>query len=385
MSDRGGRRDNVHQFRPQQAPAVEPFQPYYAAQLHDYTPKSREWLVDSLILRGTVALFTGPAKIGKSILLQQLLTAVSLGHEWLGHATVPCRAFGLFTEDSQDELARRQIAINIYYEIDPADYEINYSWESRDTKDGTLVSFDGYLDLPLFTPLWHQMWRHCDDDGIQVLALDPTGVVYGGNENNRRQVTVFVRELHKQAARREGAIILSAHPSKADPRGYSGSTAWLGSVRFAMSLQRPPDYDENTGDEHARVLRGLGGNYSASRVNDQLRWDRGLYVLDGDAVKPVKLDQVGRQDLEYRLLQGIRRIVEQGGRIDSDEMSSRSAPSRARRSAEYKSIPLNELYRAVDQLLITGRVIRVEVDRKAVLRPAEGPAYNSEKPWGGSI
>ena len=102
------------------------------------------------------------------------------------------------------------------------------------------------------------------DEGISLVGLDTAAVVFGGNENFRGQVTSFMRALVAAAVGMNGAIILNAHPSKSGPNSYSGSTAWLASARFALSLGRPADYDEESGEPRAaRVLRGLGANYSA--------------------------------------------------------------------------------------------------------------------------
>ena len=215
-------------FRPPQwndAPITvpEPFSPFFAASLESAPVRKREWIIDGLLMRGTTCLLAGPPKVGKSLALQQMLSAIALGKECFGRETVSARCFGLFCEDSHDELARRQAAINLHYGIEAPDYETGLSWEGRDTKDGVLIEFEQYRDKPVYTDLWHQLWRHVDENGIEVVALDPAGVVFGGHENFKRQVTVFVRELNKQAARRHGGIILAAHPAKNDPRGYAGS------------------------------------------------------------------------------------------------------------------------------------------------------------------
>src|SRR5690348_3452057 len=72
----------------------------------------RQWLVPNLIPRGTVVLFTGNGGDGKSLLMQQLLTATAIGGEWLGFDIPQGPSFGLFAEDDDDELWRRQIDIN---------------------------------------------------------------------------------------------------------------------------------------------------------------------------------------------------------------------------------------------------------------------------------
>lgn len=372
------------------APAIEPFRPFYASQLEGQPLKPREWLIDSVLMRGTVCLLTGAPKIGKSLLLQQLLTGCATGQPWLGCDTVHCRAFGLFTEDPSDELARRQADINAHYGISAADLELDLSWDAREGRDALLVEFERYTDRLVFTPLWHQLWSFVRDEGIEVVGLDTAAVIFGGNENFRRQVTSFMRELVSMAVKINGAIVLNAHPSKSGPNSYSGSTAWLASSRFALSLGRPADYDEETGQPRdARILRGLGSNYSAGLQTQRLGYRNGVFdVADdpGSGRRRQPLTVQERIDLRYRMLIGIKRIMQNGGEVVADELNPKSAPNRARRSTdgEINRVSLNDLYKAQEDLLDAGQAVRVEVGKRCLLRPVEGPYYPDERPWAGA-
>jgi hypothetical protein len=380
-------RDNVVRLPRAAPPPIEPFQPFYASQLEGYTPKPREWLIDGVLLRKTISLFAGPPKIGKSLLLQQLLTSVASGVPWLGRAVVQCRAFGLFTEDPDDELCRRQLDINAVYDREPADLELGLSWEAREGKDALLVEFERFSDRPKFTALWHQLWDFVREEEISVIGIDTAAVVFGGNENFRGQVTSFMRELVRMANIVNGAIVLTAHPSKTGPNSYSGSTAWLGSARFGMSLGRPADYDPEVGPHHRRVLRGLGANYGAGLVSERIEYQDGVFVHSDPefsgrgAREPLTTQE--RLDLRYRLLMGLKRVLLQGARVPADTMAPSSMPNRARRSPDplINRVPLNDLYQAQDDLIEAGQVVRVDVGRKMLLRPADGPYYDSEQPW----
>jgi RecA-family ATPase len=365
---------------------ADDFRPYYASQMEGETLKPREWIVDSLILRKTVCLMAGPPKIGKSLALQQLLTSAAIGEPWLGHAVVQTRAFGMFAEDPDDELKRRQTDINTHFSRSPADLELELSWEAREGKEAVLVNFDRSSDKPQFTPLWHQLWTFIGYEGVGLVGLDTAAVVFGGNENYRSQVTVLMRELVKQAVRMNGAIILNSHPTKSGPAGYSGSTAWLGSARFGMSLGRPADYDEeNDEPRHIRVLRGLGGNYASGFRPKRLEYRQGVFVQaeDQPASTGRVLTHTERQDLGYRLLAGLKRVIQNGGEVYADEIHRKGLASRARRSPDalINHIPLNDLYVAQRDLVQAGQVIRVAVGNRCLLRPTNGPAYPNEQPW----
>lgn len=380
---------NVHRLpvQPRQIPIVEPFQPFFASQMEGRQPKPRQWLIDGVLLRGTVSLLAGAPKIGKSLLLQQLLTAAALGEPWLDRQSQHVRAFGLFCEDAQDEIERRQADINAYYQRAPADIELNLSWEAREARECLLVEFERFSDKPHFTVLWDQIWNHVREHGIQLVGLDTAATTFGGNENFRGQVTPFMRALVRMAVEMDGAIVLNVHPNKSSPNSYSGTTGWLASSRLGMSLSRPPDYDPDTdAPRDARLLRNLGSNFPGGLSVERLRFDHGVLV-PAEAPDPPKrrapLSHVERQDLQYRLLIGLKRVRDNGGMVPADEMASLSMPARARKSLDpqLNRIALNDLYQAQQDLIESGRVIRVEVGRRCMLRSADGRPYDAERPW----
>jgi hypothetical protein len=87
-------------------------------------------------------------------------------------------------------------------------------------------------------------------------------------------------------------------------------------------------------------------------------------------------------DLRYRMLMGLRRVLQNGAQVAADPMSPLSMPSRARRSPDrlINWVPLNDLYRAQDDLIETGQVVVVVVGGEVLLRPADGPFYDDEEP-----
>jgi RecA-family ATPase len=376
-------------FRPPQwndAPAApRPFRPFFAASLDGEPDTKPEWLIDGLLMRGTIALFAGVPKVGKSLLMQQLLSAVALGKDWLGRETVSARCFGLFCEDNHKTLVKRQRDINTHFGVEAPDYETGLSWESHDTEDATLVAFENWSDKPLFTDLWHQLWRHVDENGIELLGLDPAGRIFGGNENYKRQTSNFILELHKKISERNGGLILAAHPPKNDPRGYAGSVAWHGSVRLGMSLQRPKGYNEDKDEPRdSRVLKSLGGNYVPGRSSDNIRYEHGVFVVD-EPEETERPERFSMDELKYRVMQGMRRVIDNGGLVLADEMHPKSMPMRARRSGDAVLLrtPFNSLYIAQETLLREGKVVRVKVRGQCVLRPADASAYDNEQPWEG--
>ncbi len=100
----------------------------------------REWIVTKWIPHGAVTILGGDGGIGKSLLAMQLLTAVAIGEPWLGLPTISCKAIGFYCEDDEEEIWRRQAAINRHYGVDFADLE-NLKWRSFVCADVALIGF----------------------------------------------------------------------------------------------------------------------------------------------------------------------------------------------------------------------------------------------------
>jgi RecA-family ATPase len=371
--------------RPQQ-PESEPFRPFFASEMEGREAPQLEWLVDGVLLRGTVAIIAGSPGIGKSLLLQQLLTAVAVGGDFLGRDTMQCRAFGLFCEDPQAILEQRQMAILAHYDRDPADLNTDLSWQSRDDKDSLLVGFDRYSTTPKFTSLWHDLWGYCEEDGINLVGIDTAAAIYAG-QDLREQVTPFMRALQRKAVAINGCVVLNIHPPKNNPNGVSGVTAWIASARSALSLGRPEDYDFETGQPaNARVLRTIKNNYGVGFIGEALEYQDGVFVPSGPVTRKRKraaLTDTERQDLKYRLLIGCKRVLQNGGRIPADELDPKSMPARARRSSDpaINRVSLNDLYIAQQEMLDGGLLVRVDVDERVLVRPRDGPYYANERPY----
>ena len=67
----------------------------------DLPVPERRWLVVDQIPMHNVTLLGGDGGLGKSIIVLQLMAACALERRWLGQQTKPCKAFGLFCEDTR--------------------------------------------------------------------------------------------------------------------------------------------------------------------------------------------------------------------------------------------------------------------------------------------
>src|ERR1700691_5380370 len=90
----------------------------------------RKWIVPDWVPHGAVTGLYGDAGLGKTLLAQQLQTSTALGRRCLGMSTDRTPSLGIYCEDSEDELRRRQRDINLALEVDDADLE-NVHWRPR--------------------------------------------------------------------------------------------------------------------------------------------------------------------------------------------------------------------------------------------------------------
>lgn len=370
----------VHQLRPS---LLRPFSPFNVSDRTD-EPKPREWIVDAAVMRRTVCLLTGAPGLGKSLLLQQLCCSVSLGQPWLGREVIPARALGIFTEDDNDELQRRQRDMDNYYNVLPPDYEARMHWDTREGETTNLVEWE--FGRPVKTDFWRALWGEENphafvwQNDIQVVVLDSATAVFGGNINNATQVQYFVRELHQQAIRMNGAVIINAHPNKADINSFGGSIQWIAACRAALGLRRPSDYDDETDTPaDVRELWGLKANYHGRKSRDKLHYEAGVFVLDDPPPKRRLNDPLERLEMDNRLVMGLRRAIHNGARVPADVMAAGSLPRRAHQAKDIDGVSLNWLYDAQERLVRDGRIVRVNARGKCLIRPAEQKLYEGEE------
>ncbi|MDE2103661.1 MAG: AAA family ATPase [Patescibacteria group bacterium] len=237
-------------------------------------PPRREWLVEDRFTRGSIALFSGDGGIGKSLLLQHLCTCAVLGRAWLGLKVEPGRAMFIGCEDDEDELHRRQVAINRTLGVDMEDVlEAGLTLHGRVGRDNTLSRLDRKTWRMETTDLFARILDACLRDGISYVVLDTATQMFAGNQNDEQQVVQFANQCRRLAVAIQGVVILTKHPSmsgRALGTGESGNVAWNNSVRTRLYLHR--DKMDNV------FLETMKSNYGRRGDKIPLRWERGCFV-----------------------------------------------------------------------------------------------------------
>lgn len=279
-------------------------------------PPPREWAVEQWWGMGHCTVLAGKGATGKSLISQQLGTAVATGHEWF--APIPQRRVVLawFGEDDENELWRRQINVNAAMGIampELAGAFIAYSYDGKDiqlagkTREGRLRP----------TARLRELAEQVSDYRADAVILDSVARIFGGNENDRHEVTTFLSLVTGALRERQPAVLLLAHPSRAQGAEYSGSSAWENSARSRWLLSTtPPDKagqctDDEGSDGSVRYLSRRKANYAAA---DTLRLVysplAGVFVPEGKPGAAV-FDAAHAEDVVMR---GFRELWAQGQR-----------------------------------------------------------------------
>lgn len=261
-------------------------------------PPPREWIVPDWVPRGVVTGLYGDGAVGKSLIAMQLLSAMALGQPWFGQTVAPGRALGVFCEDDETELQRRQWAINRSFGTGPGQLD-NLRYLARLGHDNALITFDG-SDVGTPTPFADELDSLCGEVRPDLLVLDTIADLFPANENDRAKVRQFVQTILGGLARRHGCAVLAlGHPSvtgMANGSGQSGSTAWNNTFRSRFYLTRE---EGDEADPNGRLLSRKKANYAARDAEIRLQWHDGAFRVAGAiqmraSASDISWEQIGK-------------------------------------------------------------------------------------------
>jgi RecA-family ATPase len=238
----------------------------------------RQWVIDGWLPKGQVALLTGEGGAGKSLLAQQLCTAIAFEQPFMG-LTAPAgmNAVYLTCEDDFDELHRRQVAICAALGVGMSDFDGRLFLVSLRGAQRTELMGPDLEPTEVFNKLRETADLLCRQG---LLVLDNVAHLFGGNENDRHHVATFFHAIDQLALEFNCTIILLGHPPKSGAQ-FSGSTAWENQVRTRLYLTRS-DSSEGFEDPDTRILTRSKSNYARGGERLSIRWKEWAFVLDAE-------------------------------------------------------------------------------------------------------
>jgi hypothetical protein len=247
------------------------------------SPPPRRWIAPNWIPYEVVTGLYGDGGVGKTLLAQQLQTGTALATTWLGLPVEEAASLGVYCEDSDDDLWRRQCDINVTYNVDHDALTLKH-WMPRLGEDNILMTFarNGVGELTLFH---RHVVEAAMDLKVRLVVIDTAADTFGGNENDRNQVRQFVqRGFGWIALRINGAVVCCAHPSRtglSSGSGDSGSTGWSNAFRSRAYLNRPEAENGEPVDNDARVITRKKANFASVGDTIKLHWRNGVIIPDG--------------------------------------------------------------------------------------------------------
>lgn len=344
----------------------------------------RRYVIQALFLSSSLAGFTGPGAVGKSLLGQQACTAVAAGVPFLGMATTQGNA-GYFTaEDDTRELHERQVAICEAQKLKLSDLSGKlYLASMIELGDKALVR-SGRNDQMTPTTLLGTLREAIVEHGLTMVVLDNAGHFFGADENVRAHVVAFLGLLNKLALETSCAIVLISHPNKSGAT-YSGSTAWQNQIRVQAHLSKP----DNEPDSNIRELRLEKANYSPPSEATRMLWHRGAFRLESDvpADDPSRSSNVQlRQNEIFNAC--LAAMTAQQRAVSDAKTAGNYAPKVFARMPAAMGMSIADFERTMERLLGAGTIERGPLDfhsgntrnRANGLRRAERQGGHNEPP-----
>ncbi len=339
------------------------------ADLDGKEPPARLWTIPFWVPAGHMTLLSGRGGVGKTLLAQHLGTALALGSEYIEQLE-PKRVLMWAGEDDTAELWRRQCEISSWFGQSLSALAGRFYLHSYSGYDITLMA-PIYGELAV-TPMLAELKAQVRDYGAEAVILDNVARLFGGNENDRHQVTTFCALV--QGACAPAAVILLGHPAKAAGSEYSGSTAWEGAVRARLYLgDRPPDQDPNDEDapiaDDVRYLSRRKANYSALDLR-RLRMIGG--VLVPDPVDPAKAFHPTGELAKDVVRRAVKTLGARGIFGTGSTASPSYLPKLAKQYRLLETLDPKVFTSAMRQMIIDGELVSREVGKNANRTPKFG-------------
>ena len=287
--------------------------PIQWSKLDGLEPPIRQWAVEGWLGRGHVTLLAGPPGSGKTAVCQAIGSAVSLGRQVIDNVPRPMVTLFWAGEDEEDELWRRQISIARWLGEPLTAFDGRMVMQPYPDRDISVCALAGGTLVE--TPMLKELRDQIGDYKAELVFLDSVARLFGGDENNRHQVTQFIAWLTWALKPTNAAICLLGHPAKAAGSEFSGSTAWEASVRarlyFGKTLPDKAKDDDSEPDPDQRWLAKRKTNYSGTDIRE-VRWIDGVMAPSNTPIGDSGGGRLSNEFLMDETLRIFRRLNQMG-------------------------------------------------------------------------
>lgn len=192
-------------------------------------PKRRPCLIDGVLRRGHVGLFSGKAKVGKSWLGMQLCVCVATGTPWLGFEVARGNVLMLDPELDTRSLDGRFAKVCAAMGVDASEADRHITrWSLRGVRKA-----DG--SAPTLEDVAHDLreLKRCNElPSLDLVFVDSMAALMDGDENASRDVRRNFNTLLEVAELTGASVMCSHHQGKGNGGDRSASDRARGSSAF---------------------------------------------------------------------------------------------------------------------------------------------------------
>lgn len=186
----------------------------------------RRWIIDRLLLGGTVTVLTAPGGSGKTTFTIGLALSIATGRPILGMTVCePGNVWVWNLEDDLDELERSIGAARQHHSIEDAEIVGKLSVNSALDGSELCTATEGRDGMTLLEPVFDKISAEIKAKDIRVLIIDPFVSSHAVEENSNTKIDKIAKAWARVARATGCAIILVHHTSKAGAGEVSSASA----------------------------------------------------------------------------------------------------------------------------------------------------------------
>ena len=194
--------------------------------------KPADWLIEGSLEANTMGLMFAPPASFKSFVAVDIAACIATGKQWHGHDVKQGAVFYIAGE-GKEGLKRRFRAWEIANEVDTLPYPLFQSSEAADI-----------LNISSVTKLTRLITEICKESGEKpkLIIIDTLARNFGGgNENDTRDMNMFIRHIDAIRATWECTVLVVHHTGHASSDRGRGSSALKAALDSEYQIKRDGD------------------------------------------------------------------------------------------------------------------------------------------------
>jgi RecA-family ATPase len=361
-------------------PPVKPVVPFRWADKVGRTAPKQTYIVEQWIPRGVVTGLFGTGGLGKTLLAQLLASCCATGSGFLQLSTHPCKVLGLFCEDDEVELWRRQERVNAYLGVPMESVDENFLPVDRLGEVNVLLRSGKAEGDTEDGPMWQLLLEALATIKPELLIIDNIVQVFSGNLNDPIKVSRFVGMLSKLCRKFGLSVLLLGHTAKAEGSEFLGAQQWSDALRSRLLLRRvKPDTANRIPEDQWPIMfsRPKSNRAEGYEADIEVVWRDGVLcrktpVVQGSFAN--KLDRAARKAMARTCVLKALDILVAQGRWCSESKASRYnyLPHMMGAASLADDFNINELHAAIEEMLQSGKIRRDVVGQYANRTPRYG-------------